>query len=427
MDSLMQSASALLPWLMAMAVLLIASAMFSCGEAAFFYLSHQDRAIMRRGNSAQKMAAALVDRPDRLLTAILFWNLFVNILYFSLATIAGSQVRVRDGEGDAATVVFGFAALLTIIFFGEMLPKSLGVHQARWMATLLGLPLAVAVRLLDPVMSLIQAVNLASRRLIWPKFEPEKYLDVADLERAVELSTSDADLLEQERSVLQKIVGMTDIRVDEIMRPRTQFLAFQPPIHLDDVRTDRPRSGYVLVAESASDDIVAAIPLADLRLLPKSHLERYAEPVSCVPWCANLGSAWDEMFRRRRNVIAVVSEYGETIGILTRDDILETIFSPAPSRSKRLLDRQPILQIAPGVWQVTGMTSLRRLATFFQLNLPDSKSTTVKGLVQELLQRLPREGDTCQTGPFAMTVIEAPHRGELLVELQLRLPEGKES
>ena len=77
--------------------------------------------------------------------------------------------------------------------------------------------------------------------------------------------------------------------------------------------------------------------------------------------------------RRKREVAAVVNEFGETIGILTFDDILDTIFSGAPSRSERLLRREPIRPITPGVWHVTGMTSLRRLVRYFQVEQPPTQ------------------------------------------------------
>ena len=116
---------------------------------------------------------------------------------------------------------------------------------------------------------------------------------------------------------------------------------------------------------------------------------------------------------------AVVNEFGETIGILTFDDILDTLFSGAPSRSERLLRRAPIRAVSPGVWHVTGMTSVRRLARYFQIDRPAARSVTVSGVIQEVLQRLPEPGDECSWGPFYFKVLDVPLRGQLLVELTM--------
>ena len=64
------------------------------------------------------------------------------------------------------------------------------------------------------------------------------------------------------------------------------------------------------------------------------------------------------------------------------------------------------------------MLSTRRLARHFGVTLPPGKSVTVAGVVQELMQRLPVEGDVCYFGPFRFEVIEAPERGPMLVELR---------
>ena len=180
-----------------------------------------------------------------------------------------------------------------------------------------------------------------------------------------------------------------------------------------------PSSGYLLVTEPDSEEIAAAVALHDLWQIPDADLDRQAEPVIYVPWCTTVADALEWMLPRRRRVAAVVNEFGETIGILTFDDILDTIFSGAPSRSERLLRRAPIRRIAPGVWHVTGMTSLRRLARQFHVARPPSKSVTVAGIVQEVLERLPQPGDECRWGPFQFKVLDAPLRGQILVELTM--------
>jgi len=402
-------------WLVAMGVLILCSAFFSSSEAALFYLNRHQRRRLASGNRAQRVAARLLDEPDRLLSAVLFWNLVTNISYFTIASIVSIGLESGGHTTEAGALAVG--SLLVIIVLSEMLPKTLAVLRPRALATLVAVPLSVAVRALDRVMPVLRWVNLASRRLVWPSFEPEPYLRVGDLERAVELSTSNAALLEQEQTVLHRIVSFSEIRADELMRPRTQFLSFRPPVALADLGGRLPPSGYLLVTEPESDEVAGAVALRHLTQIPTEHLEACAEPVVYVPWCTTMAEALETMQRGHRQVAAVVNEFGETIGILTFDDVLDTIFSPTASRSQRLLRRVPIRQVAPDVWHVTGMTSLWRLVRHFQIERPESKSLTVAGVVQEALGRLPVVGDECRWGPFHLQVIDVTQRGQLLVEL----------
>ena len=127
---------------------------------------------------------------------MLFWNLLINLSFFTIGSIISLQME-QAGHATAAGA-FALGSLVTIIVFGEMLPKSLGVLQPQRLAVWLAVPLAATVRIVDPLLPVFRLATLLSRRLLWPNFEPEPYLHVRDLERAVKLSGADAALVEQE-------------------------------------------------------------------------------------------------------------------------------------------------------------------------------------------------------------------------------------
>ena len=416
------------PWLVSMGVLILCSAFFSSSEAAFFYIDRTQRRALASGNRAARAAraaAALLADPERLLTVVLFWNLVVNLAYFTIASIMSIQLD-RAGHPTLAGL-FAVGSLVLMIVLSEMLPKSLAVLQSRAVAVLLGMPLSLFARLLDPVLPAFRVMNLLSRRLLCPRFTAEPYLRVGDLERAVQLSTGDATLLKQEQQVLQNIVLLSDIRAEELMRPRRQFLSFRPPVSLADLGGSIPPSGYLLVTESESDEVASAIALKNLSSIPTEHLEYHAQAVAYVPWSTSVARTLEVMQRHDRQVAAVVNEFGETIGILTFDDILDTIFSPDASRSERLLKREPLREVSPGVWHATGMANLRRLARRFNVDVPRARSVTIAGVVQEVLERLPKTGDQCRWGPFKIKVLEATQRDQLTVELTLLEDEEDDS
>ncbi len=414
MDSFLQ----LLPWLITMALLMTCSGFFSASEAALFYLQIRDRREMENGSTSELTAAKLLGDPDRLLSAVLFWNLVINISYFAIASIVAIQMEKDETIGQTAAAIFAMAALLAIIFFSEMLPKSLAVLRPRQIAALVSLPLSWAVRVLDPLMPLLQSINLISRRLIWPGFQPEPFMEVSDLERAIEHSGKDAALIKQEQAVLQNIVQLSTIRVEEWMRPRTQFVSYRPPVKLGDL-AGVPASGYLLITEPDSEEIEKAIRLDNQYELDGEKLERFSEPVLYLPWCATVADALEKMSHRDREVCVVVNEFGDTIGVLTIEDILETVFVYSPSRSERLLDMPPLEATDEGNWRVAGIMSLRQLARRLDVSIPETTSVTVGGVIQETMQRLAEPGDQCVWGPFQFLVVEAAQRGTMLVEVRV--------
>jgi CBS domain containing-hemolysin-like protein len=413
------------PFFAAMILLMACSAFFSASEVALFYLQPRDRRAMASGTPGEQAAISLLQDPDQLLSAVLFWNLLINVTYFALASICSINIEKDPALGRTGAILFALLSLLAIIFFCEMFPKSVGVLMPRRLARALSLPLTLAVRAVGPLMPILRSINLISTRLLWPGFTPEPSLDVADLERAIEHSGNDESLIRQEQAVLQNIVRLSNIRVEEWMRPRAQFRTFKPPVGLADLAGSLPASGYLLITEPDGREIEKAIRLDNQFQLPNENLERLAEPVLYLPWCATVAGAFEKMSHRDREVTVVVNEYGETIGILSIEDILETVFTYSPSRTQRLLDLPPLEEIEPGKWRVVGLMSLNQFSRRLNLETPETSSVTVGGVIQETLQRLAEPGDRCQWGPCHFEVIDAPQRGTMLVELTIHPAEGE--
>lgn len=406
------------PLIAAMALLVAASAFFSCSEAALFSLQADDRRALKQGSTPQRMALGLLARPERLLMAVLFWNLIINVVYFALASVISIQLEQQLRRTEAGLVAL--VSLLVLILCSEMVPKTVGVLLRRSVATWISLPLAATVRVFDPIAPIFATLNLAVKRLLFPHFRPEPYLVLSDLEQAITVSTADEELASQERSALQNIVRLSDLRAEELMRPRKQYQSFTPPVNLEDLGGQPTRSGYLMVTEPDSDEIVGAIGLRHMPIVPRRNLETFAQPVVYLPWCATVASVFDELQNEQREVAAIVNEYGETVGIVTLEDLLDDIFEDQTSRSSRLLEMSSISPVGEGLWKVTSMTTLRRLCRHFNVTLPTTRSTTVAGIVQELLGRLPEVGDKTTWHRFRFHVAEADEFGRIMVELRLR-------
>ena len=136
-----------------------------------------------------------------------------------------------------------------------------------------------------------------------------------------------------------------------------------------------------------------------------------------VPWCARLAPVLQRMRDTFSSAACVVNEYGDAVGILTHDDILDTILSPEPSRARRLLRREPIESIGEGRYEVQALTTLRYLSRRLQVDYePDPEhQVTVNGLLQEQLERVPVAGDECLWQGHRIRVIEASGRGPIKV------------
>ena len=426
MSELWESSAIWLPGLLIMSGLAFVSAFFSASETALFYLSRDELRAMQVGRPRQRLAARLLHNPERLLTAILFWNLIVNLTYFAVSVIVTR--RLISAGHTAAAGIGGLLSVGGLIIFGEVLPKSSAVVFRRPIAELFVWPLALAVRALDPIMPWMAAMTRGIRRGLYPHLKREPFLDADDLERALETLPSGQNIVPYERTVLHRILDLSETTAEEMMRPRGRYTVWKPPVKRSDLIDRMQQSEYIFVQDDAPESIRGAIPLGSLSTLPEDRLESLAARLVFVPWCATVADALQLMQEQMTSVAVVVSEYGTTVGVLTEEDIFDSLFAPQPSRARRLLRREPVLQVDEGVWHVEGITTLRYLAGRLGLEFDpeEDESVTVGGLLQGELERFPREGDECRWRGCKIRVFDAPGRGQLRV-IVTREPIGAEA
>lgn len=398
-----------------MLVLMAGSGFFSASETSLFYLSRDELRAMQKGTRGERRVVELLRSPETLLTTILFWNLLINLAYFAVSIMTARRLAQHDL--DAAAGLLSVVGVSALIVFGEVLPKGGAVLLRRSIAAKVSGPLAIAVLVARPVTPTLSAIATAIRRAVWPRLGQEPYLDVEDLERAIEASHAGVELIRHEQQVLHNILDLSEITVEEVMRPRGNYTTWKPPVHLADIEGRLLQTDYLYLRDEGPDEIAAAVRLSSMSSIDARHIERAAEPVIHVPWCATLADALEQMRDELASVAVVVNEYGETIGVVNYEDILDTVLAPQPSRARRLLRREPVLEVAPGRYHVDGITSLRYLAQRLGADYEPTVDglTTVSGLLHDELERLPVVGDRITWHGWDIEVIDADRKGKVRV------------
>ena len=438
----MPPAALWLPGAAAMLTLIAGSAFFSGSETALFFLTPDEhRGLPARGPGG-RAAADLLKKPDRLLSAILFWNLLINLTYFVASVIVGGKL-VAAGFAAAAGV-FSLGGLAGVILLGEVLPKSVAVAAPQSVAAAVALPLSVAVRLVDPVGPRLEALTRALTRTFWPTLQAEQFLSAKDLEKAVEAATATREVAGPERQVLHNVLNLSQITTEELMRPRGTYLTLSGRVTRADVGPRLPPGGFVALAADAPpadirggsgprevDRVLMLDDPAALAAADDADLAAAAVPLAFVPWCAPAARALAVQAETGRPAVGVVNEFGETVGVVTADDLIDGVLRPDASRARRILAREPVRvrpaadPHAPPVYEVEGLTTLRYLLR--KLDLPDelgeTDPVTVTGLLLEELRELPAAGDRCDWHGLRLTVERADGRDVRRVRVE-RLPQS---
>lgn len=405
-----------LPGTLMMSVMVVCSAFFSASETAFFFLTRDQIRTFSTGNGRQKMVASLMANPDRLLTAVLFWNLLINLAYFSVGVVVMQKLN-HEGYNIVAAVL-GILNLLGMIVFGEVIPKSVAVVFRRNISSAASWPMAAAVAILDPIIPTLGSIAHVLRRSLWPGVGVEAHLQPEDLERAIDASAATTtELLEIEQQVLHNILDLCEVNIEEVMRPRNLVVTVSPDDVIEGCHVATIQSmDYLLLREANQEMFTRAAALTRITAKVGMTFHEIAEDVIYVPWCAKLSFVLAEFRNRFCNVAVVVDELGEMVGVVTYEDLLETIFSSSPSRTRRVLGREPVIQIAENRFHAEGLVTLRYLYKQLRISFDaeeDNGQNTLAGLFHEKLERMPRVGDVVVQDGWIFKAIEVTQQGQV--------------
>lgn len=415
MSDFAESVHIWLPGAILMLGLVVCSAFFSASETAFFFLTRDEIRRFGAGNGRQKMVASLMADPDRLLTAVLFWNLVINLGYFTVGVVVMNHLTSEDYSTVAA--VMGLLNLLGMIVLGEVTPKSAAVVFRQRLAPLVSWPLALAVRILDPVIPTLGRIAKILRRSFWPHVIHEPHLQPEDLEKAIDASAAmTSELLEIEQQVLHNVLDMNEIMVEEIMRPRNLSVSVSPNDTLQTLSIPSiTKSDYLLVRDTDDETCSRAVAMSRVTGRTSATMDELAEPVIYAPWCATLSFVLSELRNRYSGVAVVVNEHGEMVGTVTYEDLLATVFNDTPSRTRRVLGREPLIPIGDNRFHAEGLITLRYLFRRLRVSFDAEEESlkTLAGLFHDELERLPQVGDRIKYEGWIFTAIEVAKRGQL--------------
>ncbi|MDF7799757.1 hemolysin family protein [Pontiellaceae bacterium B1224] len=386
-----------------MALLLLCSAFFSGTETALFSLSRgQVKKLRSHGHNVEKMLALLTDNPSGLLVAILFGNLVVNILFFSMSAVLSLDIGARYGDWWQA--LLGVVVLLTVILTGEILPKAVGMAMPERVVRLNSLPLRCWFHFMGPVRILLEKIT----RRMEPEGEHDHRIDSNELKMLVEVTQHDSSFGHQEKAIVEDIVGLPEMRVRELMVPRVKqlFRRVDAPAGEAMVEAAEQEVELIPVYDEEEDNIVGVVEVRDLFVdgNPDRPLGVFASPVKFVPETKRADEMLHEFLTEGWRMVCVVNEYGGLAGTICLEDLLEEVVGEFDAHESAAVE-----QLGETTYRLQGSLGIREWRHLFIGFIPDKAMQgialdTISGLVVSLLKRLPVSGDVAQIGNLRFTV-----------------------
>lgn len=326
-----------------------------------------------------------------------------------------------------------------LLFFGQLLPKTVFRQRATRLAPRLA-PILLAARvLLWPLVALGAAVSsraqawsgVAERRSPYVTREEFRLLLQEDAAEAGLAGGPTVDLRAVEKQLIVKMFSFTETAVREAMVPLIEVSAVPEEATVEqalEVFHTRPFSRLPVFRERI-DNVVGVLNSFDLLgSRPEDSITPFRRPAFFVPETKRVDELLVEMQRKRLHLAVVVDEYGGAVGIVTVEDLLEEIMGEI--RDEFEPEEKRLVRLGEGRYLASARIEIDELNERLGLNLPKDDYETLGGLILDRLGRIPTAGQTLREGGVAMTIHSATERAIKDVELRVpgrtgKRPEGK--
>ena len=370
------------------------SAFFSGSETGLMTLNrYRLRHLASQGHRGARLAQKLLERPDKLIGLILLGNNFVNVMASTLATIIFMRLF-----GEAGIAVAAGALTLALLIFGEVAPKTLAALYPERIAWPAAYVYTVLQKVLGPLVWSVGLLANGLLRLFGVNVTANSGHDLSRDELRTILGETGGLISERYRTMLTGILDLEEALVEDIMVPRQEMDGIDLDAEWEEILRTISTSPYARlpVYRGALDTIVGTINLRHLlpiaqkgELNLKTFVRSIQEPFY-APEGTSLHTPLMNFPRAKTTLALVVDEYGDILGLVTLEDILEEIVGEFTSQPD---DDYPEIQVQDdGSYIIEGQTPLREINKRIGTQLPADTANTLSGLILEHLQCLPEVG-----------------------------------
>lgn len=377
-------------------VLLTLSALVSGSETALFSLRPTER---RRLATARPALGRLLARPGQLLVTLLLANLVINVAYFSL--VASLCLEWQQAGSPMLALGVGVGALLAIIVFSEILPKTLALVDPRALATRLSGFLVVLSRALAPAVVLSGVATQFLEALLLRSPARDGLLP-RDFKSALSGGAALGRYHAVELALLHDVVDFGVRRARTLMVPRVEvaFLDLDAsPGQWRAAMRERPFTDYPVVRGGA-DELVGTVNAARFLSSPDTQREQLLEPALLAPQSMEAERLVLRMQEEGRRLAILLDEHGGVAGVLGLAQLMGSVLGEVVPDDASGARRRP-----GGGLLLQGATPLHVLEELHGLQLPRRRSETLAGALVEALGRVPQRGDEWRVGGWRLRVL----------------------
>ncbi len=365
------------------------------------------RHLQKNGHRGARRAGQLLERPDRLIGLILIGNNLVNIFASAIATVIAIRLW-----GDAGIFIATIILTLVILIFAEITPKTIAALYPESIAFPASLILIPLLKLLYPIVLLVNGITNGLLRVLG--FDPEKQSEEHVSSEELRTIVTDAGQLipPRHRGMLLNILDLEQVSVDDIMVPRNEVYGVDLDDNDEDILRSIQTSSHTRLPVWREDinNIVGVLHMRSIsRVIDGKGLDRRAlesemEEPYFIPESTPLHTQLLNFQQRKMRLAVVVDEYGDVLGVVALEDILEEIVGEFTSNLAETED--DIFPQRDGSFIIDGTATIREINKTLEWDLPTDGPKTLSGLILENLESFPDANAGLAIGNYRLEILE---------------------
>ena len=406
-------------------VLVIVSAFFSSSETSMMALNrYRLRHLAKTGNRGARRAVFLLERTDRLLGSILLGNNLVNTAAAALGTAIVFRLL---GQSQLSLTIATLAVTAVFLIFSEITPKIIGASYPEKIAFPASLILKPLMTLMHPVV-VVANLFVNGLLLVFKLKRPGAAAHVLSPEELRTLVLEGGHFLPQNhQNMLLNLFDLQSITVEDVMTPRSKIEGIDLDASPEEIRREIATCNHTRlpVYRGRLDELVGVVHirkvlnLADRTEIDAKTISEIMKEPYFVPIETSLLAQLQNFQDQQDRFALIVDEYGDLMGLVTIEDILEEIIGEFTTQSP--MQAADWKRLEDGSVVVDGAASLRDLNRQLGYTFPVDGPKTLNGLLLEHLQEIPEPGTSLKIGGSPVEILQVQHRSIKSV----RLPAAK--
>jgi len=399
-------------------ILVILNGVFSMSEIALVSVRKSRlESDMKKGSKSAKAALHLAEEPNKFLSTVQIGITLVGILTglysgeaFSndLAKVIAHNDFLKPYSHEIATISIVFLVTYLTIVFGELIPKRLGLSMAERISKAVAKPMSILSIIMTPMVWLLSKSTTVALHIFGVKGNEAKITE-EEIKILVKEAVDTGEVQEVEHNIVERVFNLGDRDVNSIMTYRSDIISFDATDTRETIRQkvmENMHDVYPVIANKF-EDLLGVVYISDLFGQIEASdfsLKNIIREAQFLPQNMSVYKVLESFKQTSCKYGLITDEFGCIEGMVTLTDIMEALVGEITEEG----EEKDIIVRTDGSLLVDGQCSFYKLLEYLDMQelYPESDYNTLSGLILELLEHIPREGEKVVWHNLAFEIVD---------------------